>query len=76
MIHRTLPVSESERRPLVIRDGDQGHIVEFAIEWRKICQIEPAMQSSHLRHRGSSRERKVQVIDMKMNDIEIGGMFE
>src|SRR5690348_13655900 len=65
------PIRECQRLSLGIRNRDQRHIGKFMIERRQVGQIEPSMQSCRLSQSAAARQRKMQIVDMKMNNIEL-----
>ena len=62
--------------PVVLRDRDHRHVAKFLIQRNQIRNIQPPMQRSYLGNRLPSTERKMQVIDMKMNDVELAPRAE
>ena len=65
-------VRSAQWRPLSVGDGDQWHIRKPTIERHVIGEILSAVKRRHSPHRFRSKQRKVQVIDMEVQDIELG----
>ena len=57
--------------PEVIEEGHTGFI-----KWNQIGNIEPPMQGRHVRHALTPAQREMQVIDVKMDDIEFRGALK
>src|ERR1700712_5485780 len=75
MVDRCNPVCPFHRCPLCIGDGNEMHLLIFAEERSHVGNIETAMERSHGSKTLPARYRKVQVIDMEVNDIESGGFL-
>ena len=60
-------------RALDVGDGDQRHIRKPTIQRHVIGKVLSAMKRRHSSRSFRSKQWKVQVVDMKVQDIEIGG---
>ena len=63
-----------QRYPLRIGDRDQRHIAEPGIEGQAVAEILPSMQRGQGGDRLMPEDRKVKMIDVKMQHVELGGM--
>ena len=73
VVDRPLPAGAGEVRLLGVRDRHDRHVVELAIHGREVGQIQPPVQGRHVRNSDAAREREVQVVDVKVDDVEVGG---
>src|SRR5436305_8349333 len=72
MMNCCLPVRPRQWLPLSIRDRDQRHVAKFTVQRNQIRNVEAPMQRCNLRYRLPPAQWKMHVIQMKMNDVEIG----
>src|SRR5437868_13083541 len=70
VVDRTLPVDPGQRRPLRVGDRDNRHVAEFAIQRHEVRNVETAVKSSQRTNALSPGQRKVYVLDMKVDDVE------
>ena len=63
-----------QRLPLRIGDRDQRHIAESGIKGQAVAEILPSMQCGQGRDRLMPENRKVKMIDVKMQHVEFGGV--
>jgi hypothetical protein len=66
------PVREVERRTLRVRDGDDRNVAEPAVEGRQVRNVETSVKRRDVRRWLPARERKVQVVDVEVDDVELG----
>src|SRR5205823_5112296 len=71
VIHGGNPVRPWHRCALRVRNGHKIHIAELSMHKHYVRNVETSVQSCYSRDVLSSGHRKVQVIDMVMNDIEL-----
>src|SRR5260221_3344381 len=76
VVDGVLPVDPWQRRSLRVRDGDDGHVAEFPIQRRQVWYVEAAVKCSHGRDRQTRADREVQIVDVKVDDIEFLGVAE
>jgi len=76
VINSADPIRLWQRFSLRIGDGNERHLGKFIIKQWQIGQVEPTMQSGQLAERAAPRKRKMEVIDMKMNEIELVGALK
>src|SRR5690242_2240133 len=67
------PARPGHRPPLSVRDRGQWHHRKFAKEGRQVRQIEAAMGSRQGLTAEPGKQREMQKIDVKMDDIELFG---
>src|SRR5207248_172880 len=70
-----LPVRPSQRRALGIGNRDQRHVGERSIERNQVLQVEPPMERRCLSPAELPAERKMEVITMEMDQVELGCML-
>src|SRR5258708_7217216 len=66
----SLPINPGQRDSLGIRNGYQGNFIKLFIEGQQVGQVEAAMQRGHVGDGMPARQRKMQIVDMEMNDVE------
>src|SRR5262249_19401126 len=71
VMHSALPVDPRQRRALRIRDGDYWHIGKFTVKRDEIGKVEAAMQRCDLGKIEIPAKRKGQIVNMKVNDVEL-----
>ena len=71
VVHRGLPVRPRQRLSLAIRNRDHRHLSKFLVKRNQIRKIEPAVQCGYMRYLLTTAQGKVQVISMKMDDVEL-----
>jgi hypothetical protein len=64
-----------DRRALTVRDRDQRHFVEAEIERLQVRQILPAVQRRQRAARKPPKQRKLELVDVKVQDVEIVSTF-
>jgi hypothetical protein len=74
VVHGPPPVQLWQRCPLAPRDGDHRQFVEFRAHVPELGQVEPPVQRRQDRHGGKPGFRVVEVIDMEMHDVVVGGI--
>ena len=65
------PIRKCQRLSLGVRNRDQRHIGKFMIERRQVAQIEASMQRRRLSHSAAAGQGKMQIIDVKVDNIEL-----
>src|SRR5690349_7750220 len=76
MVDSALPIHLRKRLSLRIRDRDDGYVSKLREELIQIWNIEPPMERRDARRLVSTKEWKVRVASMKVDDIEvIGGLY-
>jgi hypothetical protein len=70
MVDGADPVYPGERFPLRVGDGDQGHVRIVAEKQRQIRQVKPAVLRGQGTARITAENGKVQVIEVKVEDIK------
>src|SRR5215471_21465883 len=76
MINCSLPIDSSQRYSLGVRNGNNRDIGELTIKRDQIRQVQSAVLGSNVRHIDPSRERKMQVIDVEMDNVKGHGILE
>src|SRR5262245_7925019 len=76
MINRSLPIDSGQGYSLGVRNGNNRHINELTIKREQIRQVQSAMLGSNVGYIDPSRERKMQVIDVEMDDVKGRGFLE
>src|SRR4029077_12527565 len=71
MAHRANPVRPGQRLALSIGNRYQRHIRKFSVERGQIRQIEPAMQRRQAGYTLPPAQRKVQIIDVEVYEVEL-----
>ncbi len=61
-----------QERLLRIRDRYDGHVAELTVHGREVRQIQAPVERRDVRDSGPAGERKVQVVDVEVNDVELG----
>jgi hypothetical protein len=70
VVNRRDEVRGGERGTLRIGDRDQRHIVDRSMERPQIGDIQAAMQSRQYPRGYRPKDREVEVVDVKMKDVE------
>ena len=70
MINRRLPVRPRQRVTLGVRNRDDRDISELVVKRSQVRQIEPAVKGCDMRNSQESGDWKMQVINVKMDDIK------
>ena len=70
MIDGRLPVGPRERLPLCVGDRDDRHVGKLPVERPQVGKIESAVECGQMRHAQASRQRKVQIVDVIVDEIE------
>ena len=76
MIDRPLPVRPGQRLALRIGDGNHRDIGEFSIQGNELTDIQPPMKGGDMRTTLPPGQRKMQVIAMEVEDIELASQLE
>ena len=76
VIDGALPVQPGQRFALGIRNGNDGHFPELLVERRQVGYIQSAMQRRQGGNVLMSTSRIVQIIDVKVNQVEIVNLLE
>ena len=71
MIDSGLPIHLRKRLSLRIRDRDDGYVSKLREELIQIWNVEPPMERRDAGRLVSTKEWKVRVASMKMDDIEV-----
>jgi hypothetical protein len=72
VMDRRDPVERRQGLALGVRDRDQRHLGEGAIERRQVGQVLPTVQRGERRGRDLAEQREVQDVDVEMQDVELG----
>ena len=64
-----------DRRALTVGDRDQRHFVEAEIERPQVRQILPAMQRRQRAAGKRPKQRKMELVDVEVQDVEIVSTF-
>ena len=70
MVDGGAPTAARELRPLAVRDRDQVLSAEMLQECRQIGRVEPTMHRGHARAPADACRQDVQIIDVKVNQVE------
>ena len=73
MVDSALPIHLRKRLSLRIRDRDDGYVSKLREKPIQIWNIEPPMERRDTRRLVSTKEWKVRVASMKVDDIEVVG---
>src|ERR1041385_5854501 len=71
MVNSGLPVHPWQRRSLRVGDRNYRHVSKLPVKRNQIRNIQPTVQCRHVRDWLSATQREVQIINMKMDDIEL-----
>src|SRR5262249_48796271 len=71
VVNGGLPVEVRKRAALGARNRADGHFRVLAIERHQIGEIEPPVERAELASPIPAAERKMKVVDVKVNDVEI-----
>src|SRR5437763_11780948 len=71
VVHRTYPIDLGTKLRLRVRDRNQRHLSEFLIQGSQIRDVKSPVQGCDMGHLLTPAVRKMQIVGMKMNDIEI-----
>jgi hypothetical protein len=75
MMHRPYPVGPGERFALGVGDRNQRHVPEFFVEWDQVWEVKPSMKRAHARNPFAPAQRKVNVVDVKVYEVELFRLF-
>jgi hypothetical protein len=76
MINRPQPVQPGKGLPLGVGDRHDGDVAEFLIQRHQIGDIETPMQRRQMGYGLSTRQGKVQIVDVGVDDVEATGLSE
>jgi hypothetical protein len=74
MMHGGPPVRTRQRLPLRVADRNDRHVRVLAKERAVIGNVEPAVKGRHVRRALPSGQRKVHIIKVKVDDVELPGV--
>ena len=70
MMDRPHPVGVRQIAALIVRDGDERHVVEGGVERCEIRQIEPAVKRRHGAASQFAKNREMEQVDVEMQHVE------
>jgi len=73
MMNGGRPPRVGQRLSLGVRDGDHRYIAEFSIQRAQLVEIEPSVQSGHVRALDPADDGEVELRDVEVDDIELVG---
>jgi hypothetical protein len=76
MIDGALPIDPRQWLPLGVGNGHDGHVGESPVKLRQVGKVEPAMQRGDVRRAAPAAGRIVQIVDVEVNHIEVGGALQ
>ena len=75
MVDGSDEIGVRDRRALTVGDRDQRHFVEAEIERPQVRQILPAVQRRQRAAGERPKQRKMELVDVEVQDVEIVGTF-
>ena len=75
MVHGSDEIGVRDRRALTVGDRDQRHFVEAEIERPQVRQILPAVQRRQSAAGQRPKQRKMELVDVEVQNVEIVGTF-
>jgi hypothetical protein len=60
-----------KRLTLRVRDRDERHVGKLMVERDEVRDVEPAVKGRHVGPAGPAAQRKMQVVDVKMQHVEL-----
>ena len=74
VVDRRLPVGGGQGSALMVGNRDQRNLGKHPVEFGQVDKVEPAVLGGEVRHAQPTRQRKVEVAGMKVNDVEPVGL--
>src|SRR5690348_10213073 len=70
VIHGRFPMSRTQRAPLSVRDRHQWDVTELGVQGFQSGNVQATVQSDETRRLQATRHRQLEMLRMKVNDVE------